>query len=260
MNTRKIIGFAEGFSCPFKAGHFLIAHPRLLVYVIIPFLINAFVFTGAVWFGLDFFNDTVLTLIPQGEAWYWVILYYFLWVLAVLATALLVFFSFAIIGNLIASPFNDLLSERTEELIAGRKNEETFRFGRFLRESLHIVLEEVIKMSIFLVGMLVLLLLNLLPGFGTAIYTALSVLWTAIFLVVEYTGYVFQRKKLSFRDQRQFIRRNKSVSLGFGFGALCLLAVPFLQFFTIPLSVVGAVQLLDETDTLKSLPDPTQNA
>jgi len=258
MNTKIAGGFAAGFSYPFKAGHFLISHPRLIVYVLIPFLINTIVFTGAVWFGLDFFDETVVAMIPQGDAWYWIILYYFLWIVAVLATVLLVFFSFAIVGNLVASPFNDLLSERTEELITGRTNSEPFRFALFIRESLHIVLDEALKMSAFLAGMLLLLLLNILPGFGAALFTILSLLWTATFLVVEYTGYVFSRKKKKFADQRQFIRKHKALSLGFGFGALCLLAVPFLQFFTIPLSVVGAVHLMDDCSMLAALPEKTE--
>ena len=255
METKTIGGFAVGFSYPFRAGHFLIANPKLLVYVMIPFLINTVVFTGAVWFGLDFFNETVITMIPQGDAWYWVILYYFLWIIAVLATVLLVFFSFAIIGNLVASPFNDLLSERTEQLITGIRNDEPFRLAIFIRDSLHTVLDEALKMSAFLAGMLLLLLLNILPGFGAALYTVLSLLWTATFLVVEYTGYVFTRKKQKFADQRQFIAKRKGLSLGFGFGALCLLAIPFLQFFTIPLSVVGAVHLMNDCNMLLPLPE-----
>lgn len=256
--VKNVGGFSAGFSYPFKAGHFLIANPRLLVYVLIPFLINAVVFTGAVYLGLDFFNESVIAMIPQGEAWYWAVLYYFLWVIAVLATVLLVFFSFAIIGNLVASPFNDLLSERTEELVAGRKNDEAFRLGIFFRDSLHTVLDEALKMSAFLAGMLLLLLLNILPGFGAVLYTVLSLLWTAMFLVVEYTGYVFTRQRKKFADQRQFIRQRKALCLGFGFGALCLLAIPFLQFFTIPLSVVGAVHLMDDCQMLTALPEKTE--
>ena len=63
------------------------------------------------------------------------------------------------------------------------------------------------------------------------------------FLTVEYTGYVFPRKHLTFRDQRRFIFSHKLVMLGFGTGVMGVLGVPFLQFFCIPLGVVGATQL-----------------
>jgi CysZ protein len=242
MNKKSIIGFAAGFSYPFRAGHFVIANPRLLLYVIIPFLINTVVFAGAVWFGFDFFEETVKAMIPQGDAWYWVVLYYFLWVVAIIATAVVSFFLFAVIGNLIASPFNDLLSEKTELMITGNQKDEPFRLRTFLRDSLHILLDDLLKIAAFVAGMLVLFVLFLLPAVGPALYAFLSAIWTALFLVIEYTGFIFARHKLKFRDQRQFIRQRKLASLGFGLGALCLLAVPFLQFFTIPLGVIGAVQ------------------
>ena len=153
----------------------------------------------------------------------------------------LVFFLFAIVGNLIASPFNDILSEKTELILTGQSRDEPFVLRVFLRESLHTLLDELLKISAFIAGMLVLLLLLLLPAIGPIFYSILSVLWTALFLVVEYTGYVFTRHQLLFKDQRQFIRQRKLASVGFGTGSLCLLAIPFLQFFTIPLGVIGAV-------------------
>ncbi len=253
MVTRKVVGFAEGFSYPFRAGHFLIANPRLLLYVLVPFLINTVVFAGAVWFGLDFFEETVTAMLPQGEAWYWVVLYYFLWVVAVIATVVICFFLFAVVGNLIASPFNDLLSEKTEALLTGMRSDEPFRLGAFLRESLHILLDDLLKIAAFVAGMLVLFVLFLLPAVGPALYALLSAIWTALFLVVEYTGFIFSRHKLTFRDQRQFIRQRKFASLGFGLGALCLLAIPFLQFFTIPLGVIGAVHFWYDS-TRKQVP------
>jgi len=50
------------------------------------------------------------------------------------------------------------------------------------------------KIAVFVAGMLLLLLLHLLPILGTALYPVLSMAWTALFLVLEYNGYVFTRK------------------------------------------------------------------
>jgi len=235
--------FAAGFFAPFRAGRFLLGHPRLLRFIAIPFAINTVVFVGAVWLGLHFFNATVIHSLPQGEAWYWALIYYLLWVLAVLVTMVLVFFCFTVVGNLVASPFNDLLSERTENVITGRSGEETFSFRTFLADAIRTLTEESKKILAFLVGMGLLLLLNLLPGFGTALYGALSVLWTLFFLVVEYTGYVAARKRLGFAEQRRYLLGRKFLMLGFGCGLLALLAIPLLQFLCIPLGVIGATRL-----------------
>jgi len=154
----------------------------------------------------------------------------------------LVFFGFTVVGAIIASPFNDILSEKTEELLTGIPNEEPFVFKVFLRAALQTVADESKKIIIFVLLMLFLLPLNLLPG-GSLPYSALSILLTVFFLVVEYTGYVFARKHNTFKDQRRFIFSHKLLMLGFGFGVMAVLAIPFVQFFCIPLGVVGATQI-----------------
>ncbi len=243
IKNNPLTNFSKGFFYPFRAGRFILKHPRLYKFVIIPFLINALVFTLAVYFGLDFFNETVVGLIPQGEAWYWLTLYYVLWVVAVLATAVLVFFTFTVVGNLIASPFNDLLSERTEESLVGQKHEEPFSMRAFLIDARRTLWEESKKMLAFLLCMGLLLLLNFIPGIGSLIYSCLAILLTLFFLSVEYTGYVFGRKRGTFKDQRRFISSRKFLMLGFSTGILAILAIPFLQFLCIPVGVVGATQI-----------------
>lgn len=231
--------FSRGFFYPFAGGRFLMKTPRLWKYVLIPFLINTLVFSLAVWLGLDFFNGQVEAMIPSGDAWYWAVLYYFLWVLAALLTAVLVFFSFTVVGNLIASPFNDLLSEKTELAVRGRAEGVPFS----MKEIGRILIDESKKLVVFVVGMVLLLLLNFIPGFGTVIYSVLSFIFTVYFLAIQYTSYVFGRKGQGFRDQRRFISGRNFMSFGFGIGVLCLLAIPFLQFFCIPLAVVGATRM-----------------
>ena len=242
LKNNPLANFSQGFFYPFRAGKFIRNHPVLLKYIIVPFLINFVVLSLAVFWGLSFFNSVVVHYIPQGDAWYWVILSYFLWALAILMTMILVFFGFTVTGAIIASPFNDILSEKTEEILTGIINEEPFVFKIFLKDALQTVMDESKKIFIFVILMLLLLPLNLIPG-GTLPYSILSVLLTVFFLVVEYTGYVFYRKHLTFRDQRRFIFSQKFLMLGFGTGIMGVLAVPFLQFLCIPLGVVGATQL-----------------
>jgi len=242
LKKNPVSTFSAGFLYPFRAGKFIKGHPSLLKYIAIPFLINVVLLSAAVYWGLSFFNSIVVHYIPQGDAWYWVILSYFLWTVAILMTMVLVFFGFTVTGAIIASPFNDILSEKTEELLSGIPNEEPFVFRVFLKDALQTVIDESKKIVIFVILMLLLLPLNLLPG-GTLPYSILSILLTVFFLVVEYTGYVFARKHQTFKDQRLFIFGRKFMMLGFGFGLMGVLAVPFLQFFCIPLGVVGATQL-----------------
>ncbi|MEW6233309.1 MAG: EI24 domain-containing protein [Chloroflexota bacterium] len=247
LPANPVARFSVGLGYPFRALGFLCRHPRLLRFVLLPFLINLTVFTVAVSLGLRFFDQTVLALLPQGEAWYWVLLHYLLWLVAALVTAVLVFFLFAVVGNLLAAPFNDILAARAVEILTGRHEEEPFCWTSLLRDSRRVLADEIRKIGLFLLGMLVLLSLNFLPGLGSLLYAVLSVLWTTFFLVVEYTGYVFGRLRIPFPGQRRFVLGHKALAFGFGLGLLALLAVPFLQFLAIPLGVIGAVQLCYDT-------------
>jgi len=247
--------FSRGFFYPFRAGKFLLRHPSLLRFVLIPFLINVSLFSGLVYYGIQFFDEFVAKLIPSGEAWYWVIVFYSLWVIAAAVTAVLVFFTFTVVGNLIASPFNDLLSTKTEELISGARGDEKFSLRQFWSDSLQILLTELKKILIFVVIMALLFLLNFLPGIGSVVFSVFAFLLTVFFLVLEYFGFVAYRKRLGFREQRKFIWSRFSMSFGFGVGVMALLTLPLLNFICIPLGVIGATQMWCETADNTEMPE-----
>jgi len=241
--------FSRGFFYPFRAIKLFRRFPCLLRYIVIPFFINLLVFSSVLYLGLEFFNRTVVPYLPSGEAWYWVLLYYTAWVLAVLLTAVLVFFTFTVVGNLIASPFNDILSERAEELLTGQKTAESFSLSELFRDARRVMGVELKKLSLFVVGMLLLLLLNLIPGAGPFLYSVAATLFTVFFLAVEYLAYVFERKRYPFAQQRRYVLGRKFLVMGFGTGVFCALSIPFFQFFCIPLAVLGGTMLwVDEQE------------
>ncbi len=243
-NQKKIWGFARGFTYPFSSLRFINQHPGMVRFVLIPFLINVIVFSLVVYFGFGAFQEFVQSAIPQADAWYWFLLNYFLLGLAGLLTLVMVFFTFTVVGSLISSPFNDILSERTEEIISGGKDNTPFSWALFMKDAQRTIVSEARKIGMFVSGMLVILLLHLLPVVGSVLSSVLSVLWTIFFLVVEYTGYVFARKRIEFRKQRGIIMSRFSMMLGFGTAVFCILVIPFFQFLCIPLGVVGATRLL----------------
>lgn len=242
--------FFRGLLYPYKALRFIMRHPLLYMYILIPLLINIIVFAGAAYFGIDFFGDLANHYFPKETTWYWSLLYGIFWFFSLLFIAVLVFFSFTVIGNLIASPFNDILSEKTEDLLTSTNVVAApFSLSGFFKNSLKVVRDEIKKISLFVIAMLLLLLLNFIPGIGVVIYTFCSFLLTVYFLVIEYTGFVFGRKNRSFRDQRHFVRQNAFLCAGFGCGLFILLALPFLQLLCIPIGVVGAALLCHEIES-----------
>ena len=254
--TNSLVNFAKGFWLPFNSFLYVKRHPRLYPFIALPLAINVLSFCLVIYFGFDFYRNLVMSRLPQGDAWYWLILNYFLVLVAIVVVLVLIFFTFApfiVVGSLLAAPFNDVLSEKTELLLGGQTQEGPFSLIGFLRVAGQALLTEAKKIGLFLLGMLALLLLHVVPLLGTMLYPILSVAWTVFFLVMEYTGYVFARRGLSFKDQRQIVYRNAALMSGFGLGLFCLLAIPFMQFFCIPLGVVGAVRLLAEANELGAL-------
>lgn len=150
------------------------------------------------------------------------------------------FFTFTAVGNLIAAPFNDILSEKTEQIIYGSSTEETFSVGLMLRDAARSLKDEIKKLSLFLAAMGVLFIINFIPFAGPLIFALCSILLTLYFLVIEYTGFVCSRKRIDFAQQRAFIRTHRAQALGFGVAVMLTLMLPLVQLFTIPLAVVGA--------------------
>lgn len=258
LRNNPLAQFSLGFFYPFRSFKLLLGTPSLWRFVIIPFGINLVVFSGAVYFGFDFFSGRVVAQIPQGDAWYWGIVYYVAWAIAMLLTAVLVFFTFTVVGNLIASPFNELLSERAEELLSGTGSSEAFSLQVFLADTRRTLAVELKKVGLFVVAMVLILPLNLLPGIGSLIYTILAVSLTIFFLVVEYLGIVLARQRFTFAQQRQFIFSRLFLMAGFGTGVLSLLAIPLLQFLCIPVAVVAATKLW--CDLRPGSPEPVISA
>lgn len=245
-----IVNFVKGFWFPFTSFSYIRRHPSLYPFIVIPLSINIATFCLVIYFGFDYYRELVLSRVPQGDAWYWALAHYFLLLLAIVALFVLIFFTFAAVGSLLSSPFNDVLSEKTELLLGGRGGDEPFSLAQLLRDARLTMVVELKKILVFLLGMAALLLLHLLPILGSMLYPFLSMAWTAFFLVIEYTGYVFARKRLGFSAQRQIIFRHLPLMTGFGLGLFCILAIPFVQFFCIPLGVVGAVRLLADVNEL----------
>jgi CysZ protein len=105
------------------------------------------------------------------------------------------------------------------------------------------MLVEAKKMAVFIFGMLMLLLLNLLPLVGTFLYAATTLLLTLSFLAWEYLSFVHERKQLDFSGQYRYLLKRKALLLGFACGVMTLLAIPFIQLLCIPLAVIGATML-----------------
>ena len=120
-----MISFLYGFFIPIQALRFIRAHRVLMRYSAIPVFINVVVFTAGGIIGWYYFTDWLSAFLPDQDGyWYWQIVYYVLLILFAIILLLFIILTFTIIGSLIASPFNDVLSEKTYQILNKGQREE----------------------------------------------------------------------------------------------------------------------------------------
>ena len=197
----------------------------------------------------------------MGEQWYWKVLYYVIIVIAAVLLVAVFFFIFRAVASAIAAPFNDLLSEKTEQLVTGVYSETPFSVIQVFKDASRSIVHSFRILGIYLGLLILFLFLLLIPGLGYPFYTAATILLSSYMLAYEYLGYPLDRRRLSFRQKRAFLKANLRSSLGFGIGNLAVGCVPFVNLLMIPAAVVGGtilyLKLIRSTGTSSPEAEPS---
>ncbi len=180
-----ISGFFNGLFAIARAGVFLYRNPKLLRYAIAPFVINVVVFSATLYFANEYFSKIVDQYLIYGEAWWWRALEWLAQTMLLVVMLVISFFAFTVVGNLIAAPFNDVLSEKTEKMIRGTSSGEPFSVVLIFSDAVRSLVDEVKKLFLFVVAMGMLLVINFIPFVGPPVFVVCSVFLTLYFLVIE---------------------------------------------------------------------------
>jgi CysZ protein len=221
---------------------FLLRRPRLWLLALLPALAaGASVLLGAV-FGLYAAPrlESGLLDAPQGlSPWLYTPLAATLWIVTLMASMA----AGLGLALLVAAPILDRLSRQTEAIVCGGVKDASRGLGweiaQTLRGALHLLAAAPVA---FLIG--------LVPIAGVG----LGALWAAAALALQETDPVLARRGLTFAERREWQRRYRPESLGFGLAALLLLLVPCANLALAPAIVVGATRLVLELEALAVLP------
>ncbi|MBT8420419.1 MAG: sulfate transporter CysZ [Gammaproteobacteria bacterium] len=223
----------------FWRGFSLLNEPGVRRYVVIPLLINTVLFATLIYLGAERFDALLDGLIPDWLDW----LRWLLWPVFAILALFVIFFLFSWVGNLVAAPFNSLLSEAIHAKLMGRARDENAGWLEFARDiAVNIIpslLSELHKLLYFLVRAIPLGLLLFIPGINV-VAPFLWLAFSAWMLAVEYTDYPMGNHGLSFSEQRKHLRERRTMNFGFGAMALLATMVPGLNFLVIPTAVAGA--------------------
>ncbi|OGR02326.1 MAG: hypothetical protein A2284_02200 [Deltaproteobacteria bacterium RIFOXYA12_FULL_61_11] len=235
--------------------------PELRPLVVLPLVVNFSVLLLLLSFFSWKFNDLfdwMLAILPEfelaGEGFLIGLLNVFLlglfyifkafaWLLLLIMTILCFFLMAAVIN----APFHDLIAERVERRCAIRPAEEQ-TLGQLLASTPRLMFNELKKAVFFLLVPLLLLVLNLVPGFGSLVYVVAVNVTTAWIQGYVYTDFAMVRHGYGFREGLRFALGNPAALISFGVPTL----VPFFVFFCSPALVAGGTLLfLDRTGNLR---------
>jgi CysZ protein len=236
--TPSPVGFLRALTFPVRGlGHFLTS-PQLWPYMAAAFALNLLLLGALIWLAIEFGDDLARWLMPE-KAWGW-LKATAEWA-ARLLMALLLLLSFTFIGNIIAGPF---LEAMTEKMMIGLGERPPAPRG-FLGALGRSVVNQGTKLVLFAAIQFGLLFLLVIPGVNLA-HPVISGFVTVLFLGLEYFDYPLEFRGLSALDRFGYGLRNLGPTLGFGAILFLVLLVPCLGYLFLPVSVCGATLLVHE--------------
>lgn len=232
-------------------GWRVIRRPGLRRYVLAPLGINAVLFATAIallaiWF--DGLIDHLLRLLPGWLDW----LRYLFWPLFAAGILIGMFYTFSLVANLIAAPFNSLLAAAVERQLTGQSPADEGWLA-LLKEALRGLASEVRKLGYFVLWAIPLLIVSFIPLVNLAA-PFLWALFSAWMLALQYADYPMANHGLAFAVQRERLRGRRLLALGFGTATLALTLIPLVNFVAMPVAVAGATVMW-----VRELRDTTPN-
>ena len=225
-----------GLEC-FLDGFQLIRRPGLRRYFIIPCLINAVVLTMLVVLSYSHFDDWVAIIVAWFPDWMSA-LYWLVWGISLIVLLVLILFVFTFMANIIASPFNAILSIKVEQALTGSAPVSTVSPWLILPRS---VARELGKLRYILPRLLGLLLITIIPVINT-VAPFLWVLFGAWMMSIQYADYAADNNDISFAELQSRIRARRFDAFMFGLPAYLLLTVPVVNLILMPIGVAGGTR------------------
>lgn len=177
------------------------------------------------------------------------ILYYLLVGVFTIILYFLVSYTFVLVVSIFASPFNDMISERVENVLMGKPIEPIgASFKTSFSKVSYIIFNEIKKVIFIMIVSLISISLSFFP-----IFSIVSLILSAILLGVSFLDYSWSRHLLSFRQCLSDIRGNLIVYTLAGGGFLFLISIPVVNIIAYSFGVNYFTCLFTERNRQKIL-------
>ncbi len=187
--------------------------------------------------GVFYLADYLAALwLPVGEEWYWQIVAWLAWTLAVSLSLISGVVGFTALGTAAIAPWLDTLATRTEEILGKTSVENE---SSWISQSLGSLANSIRPLfGLLLLGSVALLFL-LIPVIGAFIATVIWAYAGIRFLNFELFDTQASRAGLTFSERKEEMAEKPWFWLGFGGIALLLMMLPLFNLLVIPAAVVA---------------------
>ncbi len=222
------------------------ARKDLRAFILIPLFLNILFWILLIYFGIQYFNNNVWLGLPSWWPEFldpisdWVFNFLF-GLVFVLLTPLLVT-GFAILANIIAAPFNGLLSEMVLNRVQSDRINQPLTVKYLWDMMIRTLIREARKFMYYFPRLLLIVVLMLIPGVNL-LAPFVWVLFGAWMAAIQYLDFPADNQGLDFETTLKRVRSEIPSALGLGFVVLTVSLVPFLNFIVIPVTVIAATLL-----------------
>jgi len=221
-----------------REGLKLVLSPNLRLFVLLPLAVNLLLFGGLIYFAGHQFGMWLDALMPTLPDWL-SFLSYILWPLFVALLVLMVFFTFTLVANIIAAPFNGFLAEKVEVVVRGEDTFPAFSWGELAAMVPRTFSREMRKLGYFLPRAIGLFVLSLIPVVNV-VAAPLWLIFGVWMMAIQYIDYPADNNKMTWQDMLAWLRQKRWQSLGFGGITYLALMIPGVNVLMMPAAVAGA--------------------
>jgi len=249
---KSLRAFSEGWKFHIRGIRFGFGNFSFLSLSVAPFLITLALYIFAFYMFTLYAGDLLRMVwhIEAGESskymgWlYWAYLHVVKFLLYLIVLTVM-FYTFVVLSNILASPLYDHISIKYERMHYHHKPPE--QVASPVKGVLTVMKEEVKKALLMLVIPVPLLFI---PVVGIV----LSFIVAGVFIAWDYTDFSLSRDYPFLKDRIRAVWRHKAILLGFG----CPLLIPFVGLIIMPFAILGATKLyfdrMKEPPKVETLP------
>jgi CysZ protein len=247
--------FFRGIADVWRGFGLLVGTPKLWPWAILPFILNILLFILIWGTGYIFIEDWMRDRFYGQESGWLSQTFYWLLVLIFWFMVLLSFlFLFVPLATIVASPFNDMLSEGVEKILMGGRVEDAFSVRNLLRSTtIGMVTSIRLALETWLI-LLCILPLHFIPMIGSILATGLSTFIVVRYLSLEFTSYSMDRRFWKYERRQSWLRNNRSRSLGLATMSFTLMSIPLVNALFIPISAIAGTLLFHDTVSARNHP------